>query len=82
VRRIYRSLVWERIHSTQRNLTATRTFGVRREAKHHAALAGRLAVEKRCRRCALPPQSKPLARTNRNVNRADPSTRKGAVKCF
>ena len=36
-------------------------FGLRREAKRHAALEARSAVEKRCRRCALPPQSKILA---------------------
>jgi hypothetical protein len=33
-------------------------FGVRREAKRHDALEALFAVEKRCRRCALPPQSK------------------------
>ena len=38
-----------------------KTFGVRREAKRHVALAGLPALEKRCRRCALPPQSKILA---------------------
>jgi hypothetical protein len=36
-------------------------FGLRREAKRHAALAALLAVEKRCRRRALPPHSKILA---------------------
>ena len=33
-------------------------FGLRREAKRHAALEAVSAAEKRCRRCALPPQSK------------------------
>ena len=33
-------------------------FGLRREAKRHAALGGCVPVQKRCRRCALPPQSK------------------------
>jgi hypothetical protein len=41
---------------TQPNL-----FGLRREAKRHAALEALSAVEKRCRRCALPPQSKILS---------------------
>ena len=36
-------------------------FGLRREAERHAALEALLAAEKRCRRCALPPQSKILA---------------------
>jgi hypothetical protein len=39
-------------------------FGLRREAKRHAALEALSAVEKRCRRCALPPQSKILAAHN------------------
>ena len=33
-------------------------FGLRREAKRYAALEWSVATEKRCRRCALPPQSK------------------------
>jgi hypothetical protein len=33
-------------------------FGLRREAKRHAALAPRSAIEERFRRCALSPQSK------------------------
>ena len=33
-------------------------FGLRREAKRHAALEALSPAEKRCRRCALPPQSK------------------------
>jgi hypothetical protein len=33
-------------------------FGLRREAKRHAALEVATTVQKRCRRCALPPQSK------------------------
>jgi hypothetical protein len=36
-------------------------FGVRREAKRHAAFTSLASVSKRCRRCALPPQSKILA---------------------
>jgi len=36
-------------------------FGVRREAKCHAALEAPSAIQKRCRRCALPPQSTILA---------------------
>jgi len=36
-------------------------IGLRREAKRHAALEALSAVEKRCRRCALPPHSKILA---------------------
>ena len=36
-------------------------FGLRREAERHAALEARPAAEKRCRRFALPPQSKTLA---------------------
>ena len=35
-----------------------RFFGVRREAKRHAAFGFEPSQEKRCRRCALPPQSK------------------------
>lgn len=36
-----------------------RDFGLRREAKRHAALESRLqfAMQRRCRRCTLPPQS-------------------------
>jgi hypothetical protein len=37
---------------------ATTDFGLRQEAKRHAALEALSVVEKRCRRCALPPQSK------------------------
>jgi hypothetical protein len=40
-------------------------FGLRREAKRHAALEVLSAVEKRCRRCALPPQSEILIPTYR-----------------
>jgi hypothetical protein len=35
-------------------------YGVRREAKRHAAFGSRATLGKRCRRCALPPQSKSL----------------------
>src|ERR1017187_5927546 len=64
-----------RRNSTQRHGAAKpqpNLFGLRREAKRHAALEALSAVEKRCRRCppsavllrrtgALPPQSKILA---------------------
>jgi len=43
---------------TQRRPPQQVSFGLRREAKRHAALEGVVAIEKRCRRCALPPQSK------------------------
>ena len=33
---------------------------MRREAKRHAAFGSRATLGKRCRRCALPPQSKSL----------------------
>ena len=36
-------------------------FGLRREAKRHAALKVPSTIEKRCRRCALPSQSKVAA---------------------
>ena len=36
-------------------------FGVRREAKRHAAFGSRTTLEKRCRRCALPPHSRSLS---------------------
>ena len=36
----------------------TNYFGLRREAKRHAAFGHRRMHEKRCRRCALPPHSK------------------------
>jgi hypothetical protein len=48
----------------QRGEAATNLFGLRREAKRHAALEALSAVEKQCRRCALPPQSKILTRVN------------------
>ncbi len=51
---------WTRIHPT-RPLAATTVFGLRREAKRHAALGSIRPYEKRCRRCALPPQSKSLS---------------------
>jgi hypothetical protein len=54
----------EAIISTQRHSEAkpqANLFGLRREAKRHAALETLSAVEKRCRRCALPPQSKIFA---------------------
>ena len=38
-----------------------KAFGLRREAKRHAALETLPAVGKRCRRFALPPQSKIFA---------------------
>jgi peptidoglycan LD-endopeptidase LytH len=37
---------------------ATGGFGLRREAKRHAAFGNLWSCGKRCRRCALPPQSK------------------------
>ena len=40
---------------------ATKLFGLRREAKRHAAFTAWVGVPKRCRRCALPPHSKILA---------------------
>src|SRR5208337_4279874 len=39
---------------------ATTNFGLRREAKRHAALGSNRPHGKRCRRYALPPQSKSL----------------------
>src|ERR1039458_8825037 len=41
--------------------TKRKLFGVRREAKRHAAFSALVGVPKRCRRCALPPHSKILA---------------------
>jgi len=38
-----------------------KSFGLRREAQRHAALAALSAIGKRCRRFALPPQSKMVA---------------------
>jgi hypothetical protein len=38
--------------------TSDTAFGLRREAKRHAALAEMRMKGRRCRRCALPPQSK------------------------
>jgi hypothetical protein len=46
---------------TQHGAAATSFFVLRRETKRHAALEALPAVEKRCRRRALPPQSKILA---------------------
>ena len=40
---------------------ATTDFGLRREAKRHAAFGSNRQQGKRCRRCALPPQSKSLS---------------------
>jgi hypothetical protein len=40
---------------------ATTDFGLRREAKRHAAFGSNRQHGKRCRRCALPPQSKSLS---------------------
>jgi hypothetical protein len=40
---------------------ATTVFGLRREAKRHAAFGSNRQHGKRCRRCALPPQSKSLS---------------------
>jgi len=48
---------------------------MRREAKRHAALEFLSTIEKRCRRCALPPQSKPL-----RVGRTAPNFRE-VLKC-
>ena len=44
-----------------RPLAATTDFGLRREAKRHAAFGSNRQCGKRCRRCALPPQSKSLS---------------------
>jgi hypothetical protein len=40
---------------------ATKIFGLRQEAKRHAAFAALVDIPKRCRRCAMPPHSKILA---------------------
>ena len=40
---------------------ATADFGLRREAKRHAAFGNNRSYEKRCRCCALPPQFKSLS---------------------
>jgi hypothetical protein len=40
---------------------ATTVFGVRREGQRHAAFGSQSPQKKRCRRCALPPQSKSLS---------------------
>ena len=40
---------------------ATTDFGLRREAKRHAAFERNRPYGKRCRRCALPPQLKSLS---------------------
>jgi hypothetical protein len=45
--------------TTQRN--RNQLFGLRREAERHAAMETLFTVEKRCRRFALPPQSKIFA---------------------
>jgi hypothetical protein len=37
------------------------SFGLQREAKRHAAFGSNRPYGKRCRRCALPPQSKSLS---------------------
>src|ERR1017187_5727938 len=62
-----------RRNSTQRHGAAEpqpNLFGLRREAKRHAALEVLSAVEKRCRRCALPPQSKFLSISQRDHRRS------------
>jgi len=46
--------------TTQRN--RNQLFGLRREAERHAAMKALFMVEKRCRRFALPPQSKIFSR--------------------
>ena len=66
---------WNEPQRTQRGEPQANFFGLRREAKlvakrpvvtvvliSHAAWDGEFAIEKRCRRCALPPQSKIFAR--------------------
>jgi hypothetical protein len=58
----------EKAQESQNGVAATKLFGVRREAKRHAALEALSAVEKRCRRCALPPQSKILADKPKGVD--------------
>ena len=47
--------------SPARPLAATTDFGLRREAKRHAAFGSNRQCGKRCRRYALPPQSKSLS---------------------
>jgi len=55
---------WQPRMNTQRPsaaYAATTDFGLRREAKRHAAFGSNRQHGKRCRRCALPPQSKSLS---------------------
>jgi hypothetical protein len=46
------------MHEPNAACAATTDFGLRREAKRHAAFGNRQPYGKRCRRCALLPQSK------------------------
>jgi hypothetical protein len=47
---------------------ATTDFGLRREAKRHAAFERNRPYGKRCRRCALPPQFKSLSSVREPVS--------------
>ena len=75
----------ENAEASSVNKSRPSPFGLRWEAKRHTALEALASAEKRCRRCALPPQSKILPRRGdfgaRNLFRFNPRMF-GSAKTF